>query len=426
MQADNDAPIIWVGQYDETVINYETASIPFMVYHPEDIDLDRASEVHLFKDGQELASSPIQVAYSDSNWANWDISAIYELGDNLFTIQCGTTAKNINVYVTAEGSRDLGLVYENTMILNMSSAGRSNSENSAYRSTWGDATLTNFNWYNNGWVSPTAGSSEYTYGSYLNIANGASVEIPMNSLSLNGAYDYSFEIRFRVRNVQKYSTLVTTIPCYFYIDLEGTEHNTKGDSLPLASIESAGYTVMRDEWGNMMMDEDNTINTTNTTDGVVCKWLNAAGQGFCIGTQEAFFQSPRQLVSVRYKEDEIINISFVVSKSEHLVYIYLNGILSGATDLPVDANNNPVPFVVNSNLAFNSDYCDFDLFRVRVYQYGLTMPNVIHNYLSDIHSISLYDQNQLTKASTPNLLSYELLTQYNEEHPNELTMPYAT
>jgi len=51
------------------------------------------------------------------------------------------------------------------------------------------------------------------------------------------------------------------------------------------------------------------------------------------------------------------------------------------------------------------------------------MPQIIHNYLSDIHSIKLYDQNQLT--SQPTKLSYDLLVRYNEEHPDEVTMPYA-
>mgnify|MGYP007070244034 FL=1 len=77
------------------------------------------------------------------------------------------------------------------------------------------------------------------------------------------------------------------------------------------------------------------------------------------------------------------------------------------------------PFVINSN------YCDFDLYRFRVYQLGLTMPNVIHNYLSDLHSIVLYDQNNLTRALDPTELDYDALISYNEEHPGALSMPYA-
>jgi len=108
-----------------------------------------------------------------------------------------------------------------------------------------------------------------------------------------------------------------------------------------------------------------------------------------------------------------------------LVYIYLNGIPAGATELPVDTSNNPVPFQIENDIEFNSEYCDVDLYRFRLYQYGLSTPDVIHNYLSDIHSIKLYDQNQLTTPGKDNLLNYDLLCQYNENHPDEPTMPYA-
>ena len=73
---------------------------------------------------------------------------------------------------------------------------------------------------------------------------------------------------------------------------------------------------------------------------------------------------------------------------DNLCYIYLNGILSGAIAMPVGAGSS---FTINSAFEFNSEYCDFDLYRFRVYELGLTMPQVIHNYLSDMHSIVLYD-----------------------------------
>ena len=434
---DNDTPIIWVGDYPELVINYENASIPFMVYNPEDVRNQRPSTVRLFKNGLQI--SEIEVLYNENGWEYWDISAIYEVGTNLFAIQQGITSKEFSVEVTTEGSRDLGLVHENTILLNYSSAGRSPSELKSVRNTWAStgvqktsAIMDGFNWANNGWISPAPNEADYNNGAYLSIANGASLEIPMTSYSLNNAQDYSFEIRFRVRNVQQYSTLVTTVPTYFYKELvEGVwvEHKSETDGVTMDVIKNSNGTmeVLYDEYGSPWSNENKTIQTTNTEHGIVCKWLDpSTGNGFVIGTQEAFFQSPAKLVSVRYKEDEVINISFVVSVAEHLAYIYLNGIPSGATELPVNSQGGPEPFIVQSNLTFNSTYCDFDLYRIRVYQYGLTIPNVIHNYLSDIHSIAMYDQNQLTLATNDSQLDYNLLVKYNEEHPDAPTMPYAT
>jgi hypothetical protein len=158
----------------------------------------------------------------------------------------------------------------------------------------------------------------------------------------------------------------------------------------MKQIEELGYEVLFDDYGTQWMNDAKTIQETNITTGVICKWLNVNGEGFVIGTQEAFFKSPEKLVSVRYKEDEVINISFVVSADDSLVYIYLNGILSGATTLPPLSSANP-SFSITNDLVFDSTYCDLDLYRIRVYSTGLTMPQVIHNYLSDLHDIKRYD-----------------------------------
>jgi hypothetical protein len=61
-------------------------------------------------------------------------------------------------------------------------------------------------------------------------------------------------MRFRVRNVQEYSTLVQTLPMYFY----NNNGSKSEDSKLLSDIESLGLEVWRDEWGNMVMDEENT------------------------------------------------------------------------------------------------------------------------------------------------------------------------
>ena len=191
-------------------------------------------------------------------------------------------------------------------------------------------------------------------------------------------------------------------------------------------IQENNKVLIYDDYGSPLMDENNIQKTYQTKDGVVCKWLEDEENkpyGLVLGSQEAYFRSQRGIISVRYKEDEVINISCVISKTDGLVYLYLNGILSGADSLPPAGQTGQ--FTINAPFVFNSDYCDVDIYRFRVFQSGLSMPDVIHNYLSDMHSIKLYDQNQLTDALDPTQLSYELLLRYNQQHPDELTMPYA-
>lgn len=79
----------------------------------------------------------------------------------------------------------------------------------------------------------------------------------------------------------------------------------------------------------------------------------------------------------------------------------------------------------NDYMEISSEFCDIDIFKIRVYRAGLSMPDVIHNYISDIHDINLYDQNQLTADVDGTILLYSKLLEYNENNPENLSMPYA-
>ena len=427
-----EAPIIWINDYDETVINYENSYVHYMVFDPVAYRNNLPASVILYKDGVML--NELSLTYSTAGWAEWDISSVYTaeegqtITSNLFSIACRGTKEDFRVNVSTIGSRELGLVKTSSLISNFTSSGRSNLELKAKRSIWSDtkgnvATLSGFNWQSNGWKKDNIIQGQIDNGTYLSLTNGASVSIPCRSITMNDTDDYTIEVRFRVRNVQEYSTLVQVMPTYFYKDTNGVSHTAEGEGKLLSEIEENNWEVLRDEWGNMRMDENNTIKKTETKRGVICKWMDTNEEsGFCIGSQEAFFKTKRGTINVRYKEDEVINISFVISKQDKLVYIYLNGILSGANSLPTGSS---ASFTVNSPFNFVSNYCDIDLYRLRVFQSGLSMPEVIHNYLSDLHSIELYDQNQLTDALRPTQLSYQMLVEYNKNNPDKPTMPYA-
>jgi len=414
----DSTPIIWIGDYNSTVVKYEKCIIPFMVYDPETAVIDGEATVRLYLNGTELPNSPIQKKY-DLQWTNWDVTSHYQEGNNVLTIACGTTSKNINIYVTLEGSRDLDLVKKDWLQLNLSSVGRSNLENRTNRQIWAyknfNTTFNNFNWYNNGW-------REDETGTFLSVANGASASINFQSLTLNNQNDYTFEIRFRARNIRSYSTLIKTIPRY--------EVNEQQGAYTVEEIEENGYTYKTDEDGNYVMDKSASTKEASSNTGVCCKMMDSNGNGFCIGTQEAYFSAGGSIANVRYKENEVINIAFVVSATDKNLLIYLNGILSGAISLTAVSS-----FILNTNvIEINSTYCDFDLYKIRVYQSGLTMPEIIHNYISDIGDIDLYDQNQLTADTDPTRLLYTKVVEYNENQKEKVTkdnldsgllMPYA-
>ena len=150
--ADDDTPIIWVGEYDSVVVNYENSYIYYMVYDPISYRNGLPAEVHLQKDGRDI--SQIDANYSDDGWLVWDISNVYSVGPNDFSINCRTVKTSLLINVTTEGSRDLGLTSESSLLLNINTAGRSSSEIKSQRtilqSTVNTETTTinlnNFNW----------------------------------------------------------------------------------------------------------------------------------------------------------------------------------------------------------------------------------------------------------------------------------------
>ena len=159
---------------------------------------------------------------------NNTITNTYNIGSQVFSIVCGSVSADIPITVTTEGARDLGLI-AGGLNINYSAAGRSSSEISSTRSVFAssggslesNAILTNFNWQNNGWFADGITEDGIDNGTYLSIANGSIVSIPISNLRLNDSKDYSFECRFRIRNVQEYSTLVKTVPKYYYNDENG-------------------------------------------------------------------------------------------------------------------------------------------------------------------------------------------------------------
>jgi len=136
----------------------------------------------------------------------------------------------------------------------------------------------------------------------LRISNGASIEIPvsvMNTDELNS--NLTFEIQFKLRNVQKYENLI-----------EITSEEIKDDKGEVVQIK--------------------VNKRVKSTDGV---WCNYYGNeiGMCLGTQEGFFKSSQVIASGRYKEDDIVTVSFVAEKAAAsnqypLIYMYINGIMS--------------------------------------------------------------------------------------------------
>lgn len=393
IESGNDASIIWYNEEStpSSIIEHDILNVEYMVYNP----LNTTNiEVHYYINGTEISTSPQNISYTPTSWEKWRVTG-YELGDNVLVLRTGTTSISIPVQVKKDTIRNLNVVTSG-LYVNLEAEGRSNNENPQSRGTWKcvssdgtketEVTFNNFNWYNNGWKT----EDDKTF---LRISNGASIEVPFNVLNSSAlTSSVAVELMFKIRNIRNYSTLIKT------------------------------------EVEDPTSENPTIVKKVSSTDGVWGSYYNN-NIGFCLGTQEAFFKTRDQLVSGRYKEDEIVHVSFVVeaaganSNTNKLIYIYINGINSGIAKYSTTTDS----LAANcQKLIINSDYCDVDLYKLRVYKTNLTPQYVVQNFLADFNDAALYDMNNDIVDYTNGIpsINYIKMLEYNSKHPESLLQPY--
>lgn len=438
-------PIIWLGNYQEVYNNYDRIQIPYMVYTPG----TTSSIVRLYKGSKEMSISPTTVIFSTENTKDFEILEIIdatvsnktgELVENTYSITSGNAApKFVNFKVLQTGK--MVLASQNNLLVHFDSAGRSNSETTISRSNWeyantealGDKAtrykgeFEGFNWYNNGWVLDDEGNT------CLRISNGAKFKIPLGDTTFNsatqGSQSHTFEFQFKIRNVQNYEHLIRLVTRY-------KDDSSKYDEYLLEKDQYESYeqflTIKYKDWYNNEAEYDK-VESIVSTDGALCNYYDIAGNdvGFCLGTQDAFFKTNESTLNCNYVENRMVNLSLVYQRAGGsssgglgLVYIYLNGVLSGAAKITDDK-----AFTVkNPYIVFNSDYCDIDLYKFRVYNTNLSIAEVLNNYAVDLRDVEMYNQSISLSRYNETTGEYEFdfnaMTTYNENNPDDYLMPY--
>ena len=106
------------------------------------------------------------------------------------------------------------------------------------------------------------------------------------------------------------------------------------------------------------------------------------GRGLSLTAQKASLKSEQSEITVQYKEDDHIRVSFVTEKraEDRLLLVYINGIPSGVVQYPTDddfAQTTPV------NISVGSNDCTIDLYCIRVYDNNLTRHQILENWIAD-------------------------------------------
>ncbi|MBD5384903.1 leucine-rich repeat protein [bacterium] len=141
-------------------------------------------------------------------------------------------------------------------------------------------------------------------------------------------------------------------------------------------------------------------------DAVICDLRNANGVGILITASEAsLISAGGAKVSTRYKTDELVRLSFVVNRKQGtaekcLVYMYVNGILSGAASYAVNDN-----FLSAKTITISStEDAEITLQSMRFYTMALSANQILNNYIlyrpNVKEFLSVYDRNNIYTEGT--------------------------
>lgn len=365
-----------------TVEQGATLKFPYLVYDPflqtTAISLNIYSE-----DGELYHSSSLQVDQSPKEWITQD----YPAGKVKFEIICkdATTYKIIDVKPTTFNKE----IITDSCVLDFNARGRSNNE--ANPAQWKyeridapvDATeeekyyTAEFNGF--GWAN---------IDGWIDTKDGQTALrfLPGDTMSINCK---PFETDFRVSG--------------YTIEAEFETHNVRDyDSVIITSLES--------------------------------------GRGLLIKSQYASLSSEQKSVSIQFKEDTRVRVSFVVEPTSlyRFVYIYINGVMSGAIQYPV---NDDFAQIEPVNISIGSESCGLDLYSLRMYSKGFTRQEQLNNFICDRPTLAdriaandrnniLDDNNQVSISHLPMHIPYmiiecEELPQYKGDKKKNKSVTYV-
>lgn len=119
---------------------------------------------------------------------------------------------------------------------------------------------------------------------------------------------------------------------------------------------------------------------------LVSCWVG--NRGFKLTSQFVTLKSESSEIVTQFKEDEHVRVSVVVEKSteNRLIYMYINGVMSGAVQYPAaDDFSQPSPV----NISIGSDDCTTDIYSIRVYDNNLTRYQIVNNWIADTQDVAL-------------------------------------
>lgn len=116
-------------------------------------------------------------------------------------------------------------------------------------------------------------------------------------------------------------------------------------------------------------------------DSIVLESLEG-GIGFQIKSQQANLSSEQSKVSIQFKEDSKVRLTFVVEQQtlNRFIYIYINGVMCGVTQYSTTDNFKQVN---PAGITIGAESCGLDLYVLRIYRKGLNRHEQLNNFICD-------------------------------------------
>lgn len=433
VKANSDIPIVWLGNYNSTYYTYDSIQIPYLAYDP--LSPNEAT-IYRYKNYVPYKDETL-VVKDRSKFHIWEISDADNEATNRYQIACGSTTEAREgsqreiVFQVLQDKRDLTVAKADYLRLNFDPKGRSNNESKLRRQKWSytnpqketfNASFENFNWYNNGWMMDSNNRT------FLRISNGAKFTLPLGKTEFAGntqdTQSHTFEMMFKIRNVQNYSDLITNVTRYKINGAVDDAYYEEYEQSDFTNYDAFLQWKLGSAYDNI---EFNYVQKLINLSNAVCKYCNGSGQsvlGWAFGSQDAFFKDGSKTLSVSYVEDELISLSIVFkydSSAKTMIQFYLNGVITGVAYTDVTS------FFVDSNIVFDSSTCDIDLYKFRAYETALDVQEVVKNYCVDRTDIDNFDMLSLAKENTTikeYQVNFDEVIAWNTAHPDNQTMPY--
>ena len=340
---------------------YERLTIPYFVYDPS----SEKANVYFEVNGERQNESALTVGRTQQTWE----TSGNLVGENTFSIICGNTTKTFKVNLSQIETVNVKDTTDELQVCLIADKAHSNAIVET-RDVWKSKGIypnlqvqfNNFNWKTDGWTT-------FNGSPALNISGGASLYIPYSIFA--GSYK--------------------------------TEDGNTVDT----DFKTVGGTVEIE----FKVSEVTNIDTPFLT-------CMSNGRGIEITPQRATLKSLGTEVVTQFKEgdnstqDDKMRISFVVTpESQGIVYIYINGVASGAmTYNSTDSfkqDINPV------GITISSDNCSVNLFSLRVYRSALTSGQIRNNWIYDMANIgdqvNAYKRNDIYDLTNGEILYSKLL-----------------